>query len=293
MTLSKIQNGFKEHIAGRRNRDKIDPEFKSLFCNDSIPAEERLAIYKNNLNVSLQRVLISRHRLLDALVGAEFLQALVREYVKNNLPDHGNLNDYGYDFPTFIDKFEHTRGLPYLGDMARLECAWWRSYYAADATPLDPATLTYIPDNQTNRLRFTLHPGTRLIRSDYPVYSIRKMCLEELGEPDDEIISKPSSPNAAADPDAKKDIRIHENNREKTTLNIDSGGECVITCRPRLKTHCVSVGEAEMKFLVYLRAGHTLGEATGKVMAGFPDFNLARTLQKQLKRGIFVSYEIS
>lgn len=48
-----------------------------------------------------------------------------------------------------------------------------------------------------------------------------------------------------------------------------------------------------MKFLVYLRAGHTLGEATGKVLARFYDFDLAATLQQHLKRGIFVSYEIS
>ena len=296
MNLRDIQEQFKSHIS--RNDGSIDvvSEFENVFQDSSINVYERLGIYKNNLNVSLQNVLFSRHEILKTLVGEDFLQGIVREYVRHNLPEHGNLNEYGFDLPSFIDNFPPAKGLPYLGDVARLECAWWRSYYAKDQAPLDPGELTQLPPEQQTKIKFDLHPSVGLIRSDYPIFSIRNLCLEDDESSNEEMISNTITPNAAADPDAENMFETKQQSTKKAqdaSLDIFGGGEFGMTCRPYLKTHCIQLGEAHLKFLVYLRQGHTIGEATGKILAKFKDFNLIQTLQLELKRGLFVGYHIA
>ena len=261
MRLNKLQDNFKDRISGVDADRSMDPDFEKLFKQDDIGLPDRLNIYRNNISVSLQKILMERHELLTALVGEDFLKQLVRDYVRQNPPRSGNLNEYGFDFPSFIDNVPSARNLPYLGDVARLECAWWRAYYAPDATPLRPSALAELPKNDMSRIKLTLHPSVSLIRSNWPVFSIRDMCL---------------TPDKHQEP-----------------FDITKGGEFGLTCRPFLKTETHQLGEAELKFLVYLRSGHTIGEAYGKVLAKYKKFDLAPFLQTELKRGLFVSYSIS
>lgn len=302
MRLNDLQSGFSDYLMNENDAPESDAEtgFSQIFRPGKISVRDRLGIYKNNLNVSLQHVLTQRHKMLETLVGTEFLTSMAAIYVKKNPPSHGNLNEYGFDFPSFIDNFPPASGLPYLGDMARLECAWWRSYYSRDVTPLKAESLSNIPDKDYARLKLNLHPSVQLIRSAWPVYSIHQMCLNEIGDEADQV-SQNITPNAAADPDPAKETSAGETtkNRQSSTsgggetFNIHKGGEFVMTCRPYLKTECLELNEAELKFLVYLRKDLTIGEAYGKVLAKFSNFNLSKLLKREIQRGTFKDFEIT
>lgn len=291
MKLKDIQENFKYAITP--SDYEIAPEFKNIFAQDHINTDQRLGIYQNNLSVSLQNILLARHEILRVLVGEDFLKALIKDFVRDNRPTHGNLNEYGFEFPNFIDQHKATKPLPYLGDVARLECSWWRSYYAPDAKSLDPRELSKLPANKHGNLKLILHPSVRLIRSAYPVFSIRDLCMREL---DQSEISAQVSPNAAIDPGISQghnrtkapETRPEENSG--ALLDITQGGEFGMTLRPHLKTQTIILGEPHLKFLVYLRNGHTIGEAYGKVLAKFQNFDLRQILQEELKRGTFISY---
>ena len=84
----------------------------------------------------------------------------------------GNLHRYGGGFAGFVATFEHTAHIGYLPDVARLEWALHRGYYAADSTPLALATLAAIPQPQWGSLRFACHPACTVLDSRWPLADI-------------------------------------------------------------------------------------------------------------------------
>ncbi|OBU88329.1 HvfC/BufC N-terminal domain-containing protein [Chromobacterium subtsugae] len=131
-----------------------------------------LAVYRNNYRVGLIDTLAHSHPVCRQLVGEEFFTALAREYVKTHASHSGNLHLYGASFSDFIAGFEHCRELPYLADVARLEWAAHRSYYAADAEALDSGALAAFAPEQWEQLIFTPLPGVALCAADSPALSI-------------------------------------------------------------------------------------------------------------------------
>ncbi|OQS48503.1 DNA-binding domain-containing protein [Chromobacterium violaceum] len=131
-----------------------------------------LAVYRNNYRVGLIDTLAHSHPVCRELVGEDFFTALAREYVKTHASDSGNLHRYGAGFADFIAGFEHCRDLPYLPDVARLEWAVHRCYYAPDAEPLSVSALAAIAPEQWGALAFQALPDVALCRADSPALSI-------------------------------------------------------------------------------------------------------------------------
>ncbi|WP_434633610.1 HvfC/BufC family peptide modification chaperone [Chromobacterium sp. CV08] len=131
-----------------------------------------LSVYRNNYRIGLIDTLAHSHPVCRELVGEDFFTALAREYVKRHASDSGNLHRYGADFADFVAGFEHCRELPYLADVARLEWAVHRSYYAADAESLDTSALAAFAPGQWEALRFQPRPDVALCRADSPALSI-------------------------------------------------------------------------------------------------------------------------
>lgn len=129
-------------------------------------AARGLAVYRNNYRVGLIGVLVHTYPVLEQLVGNDFLTGLAREYVKREPLRSGNVHHYGASFGDFLDGFEPARALPYLADVARVEWSAHRAYYAEDAEPLSPETLTEDP-SASPPLHFD--PSVSLVRSPWPV----------------------------------------------------------------------------------------------------------------------------
>lgn len=131
-----------------------------------------LAVYRNNYRVGLIETLNMIYPVCGQIVGAEFMTGLAREYSKRYASHSGNLHRYGDSFGTFLQDFPPAQALPYLADVARLEWAVHRSYYAIDQSPLPATALIGVAAEQYGQLHFTLCTASALLVSPWPVVTI-------------------------------------------------------------------------------------------------------------------------
>lgn len=134
----------------------------------------RLAVYRNNVMVSLLGVLTDAFPVTRELVGEAFFRAMGQCFVRAQPPQSPVMAEYGGGFADFIAGFVPARTLPYLPDVARLEWLRLVALHAADAELLAAeriaALLAEQPDLAGWRLR--LHPSFAVLRTDYAAVSI-------------------------------------------------------------------------------------------------------------------------
>jgi hypothetical protein len=135
-------------------------------------AADRLALYRGNVSAAWEKALANAYPVVRALVGDEFFGGLARAYGRAHPSDSGDLNRFGTHFGEFIDAFEHTRSLPYLGDVAALEWCVHVAHYAADPLPLTRERIAALPPDKLLMSRFALHPACAWLRSPFPIACI-------------------------------------------------------------------------------------------------------------------------
>ncbi len=134
--------------------------------------QRRLGIYRTNTVNSLTDVLLAAFPVVERIVGERFFRAMATAFVEAHPPRRPTLYAYGEDLPVFLETFEPAQTLPYLPDVARLEWARIRSYFAADQDAIDPARLATVPSDALETVVFKVHPSLQLIRSSYPVFTV-------------------------------------------------------------------------------------------------------------------------
>ncbi len=216
-------------------------------------AAERLGIYRGNLGANWDKALAAAYPVLRQLVGEDFFGGLARAYGKAFAATDPDLNLFGAHFADFLAGFEHVAELPYLPDMARLEWALHRSYYAADAPALTAADLAGLAPEQVEALRLALHPATALVRSDR---SVAELWLAH------------QSPSADYPDDMTKQ-------------------NFALVTRPAWQPQLSLLDEAAFAALSGCGRGVTLGEALDTACAIDEEFDVAIHLRKWLDGGVF------
>lgn len=157
----------------------------------------RFSVYRNNVIASLIGALETRFPAVRSIVGREFFAHCARLFVSNELPRTPLMMSYGDDFPAFLATLETSRDVPYLADVARIEAARTRAYHAADAPPLDPATLAALTPAALLAAKLDLHPSVEIVRSRYPALTIwamnsgeAELTLLDLDAPEDAMIAR-------------------------------------------------------------------------------------------------------
>lgn len=134
------------------------------------PAGARFDVYRNNVVAGLTAALEEGFPTVRALVGPAFFAAMAGVFLRAHPPASRLMMLYGDDFPGFLADFPPVAALPFLPDVARLDLALRQSYHAADAAPAD---LSALPADRLMAARLRLAPALRLLRSDWPVWTIR------------------------------------------------------------------------------------------------------------------------
>jgi len=147
-------------------RDFIDALYSESPCDAGV------AVYRRNMMANLGGALAATFPVVERLVGEAFFREAARRYVLGHPSRSGDLNEYGEGFAAFLEAYPHARQLAYLADVARLEWACHESYQAADQAALDLAALAAVAPEAYPRIRFSLHPSVRLVRSGHPVEAI-------------------------------------------------------------------------------------------------------------------------
>jgi hypothetical protein len=228
MRLGEIQRLF--HDAVRSADDDsgaIREASLAIVGSASLPAREHLLIYRRAVLGTLTRALTEIYPVCRRLTGAEFFDALSRDYARRTVSRSPDLGAYGECFADFIAGFEPARVLPYLADVARLEWCWHRAFHAADCAPFDPAGLAAVEDERQSRIRLALHPSASLLASGYPVHRIW-----EVNQPEHEVVS---------------------------SVSLDEGGVRLVVWRQQYDMRIDLLDEREWWLLDAVRSGATLG----------------------------------
>ncbi len=99
------------------------------------PLPEALGIYRHNWRHNLRAALQGAYPVLVQVVGEAFFRYLAARFMEDQPSGSGNLHDYGSALPEFLERFAPAQSLPYLPDLARLEWACHRAYFAEDDSP--------------------------------------------------------------------------------------------------------------------------------------------------------------
>lgn len=228
---------------------------------DASWSEAGLAVYRNNYRVGLLDTLKTIYPVLEQWVGTAFFEGLGRKYIQQYPSESGNLHDYGAALGGFIDGFEHTQALPYLGDIARLEWHVHCSYYAADTTPFDSSILATLPPERVNQLSLPISPATFMLRSAGPVATIWQAHQPQSGT------NLPDS--------------------------LDNHAENVLISRVDGHVEVNRLPDEQALFIAQLLRGATLEQAVDAVLATHPGFDLQATLIMLLQQQCLMAIDHS
>ena len=128
-----------------------------------------LSVYRNTVAKGLADALIAQFPAVTAVVGVDWMNAAAAIYAPQHPPTRAPLNDYGQDFPAWLAEFAPARDMPYLADLARLDCAWTQTHLAADADPLPADALAGLPPQAYAEFTLRPHPATRWANFDLSV----------------------------------------------------------------------------------------------------------------------------
>lgn len=231
------------------------PEPAGVTGPDGKAAQKRFDIYRNNVTVSLTDALADIFPAVQRIVGEEFFRAMARIYIRRSPPKSRLLFEYGSDFAAFVDGFEHSGSMPWLGDVARIERAWLDAYHASDAPVLSPDQLAAVPPEQLAETHFNVHPACRVICSSYPVFSIYSMNRQD-GQ------AKPLETRES------EDVLITRAGLEVQVRTLPPGGA---------------------RFLQSLIDGDTLSEAADMAMRTSETFDFPANIAGMLEAGVFTS----
>ena len=180
---------------------------------------------------------------------------MARSHVRASPPTSPLLFEYGEGFADFIDRYEHARDMPWLGDVARIERAWLDAYHAADADPLAPTALAAIRPERLCDAVLEVHPAARIVPSRHPAVSI-----------------------------------FAANRGEGPVGRIAATGpEVALITRPALDVVVRRLPPGGAAFLDGLVAGETLGAAAAAGVAEAPGFDLSAGIAGMIEAGVFIA----
>lgn len=155
--------------------DPAAPVPAGLAARSADELKRRFGIYRNNVVTGLIDALRARFPATEKIVGEEFFIGMARLYLSQSPPRSPLLYTFGDTFADFIAAFAPAAELPYLPDVARIEAEQAHAYHAADAVPLGADALAYISLETIGAMRVELLPGTHVMRSEYPAFTIFAM----------------------------------------------------------------------------------------------------------------------
>lgn len=253
LSLPELQKAFVDAVV-RERTGQISPWIR----RNSIAAERRLAIYRNNIVEGFLQALLATFPVLARLSGEAWFRQTGRRYMQRHPSRSGNIHYIGERFPAFLDATLADSEYEYFADVARLEWVYQEALVAADHRRLDLASLATVPPDDYATLIFQTHPTLRLVRSRFPVLAIWK--ANQAGEPD-------SAP-----------------------ISLDDGANNVLVIRRDDHVELRELPTADFVLLSALARGETLGLAADHVLQAAPDADFGAVLTRVVQLGALVDF---
>lgn len=179
MTLAETQALFHEILTGA---EPVAPErIQACFAGTpGHPAADRVAIYAGMYLWRLVEALRQTFPQLVRYLGDERFAALAEAYLRRNPSEHHDLGQVGRRLAAFLR--EHpTPERPDLADLAELEWARHRVFFAPPAEPVGPEAFAGLDPESFSRTGLVLSPALQLLVLDHAAAALWRR-LED-GEP--------------------------------------------------------------------------------------------------------------
>ncbi len=223
-------------------------KFSEALLSKEQSAAWGMAAYRRNVFGNWSGALANAYPIVRKIVGGEFFDAMAREYAREHPSTSGDLNEFGARLPGFVAACPHTRDLPYLPDVARMEWLAHLAYYAPDAAPFDAKRLAALPAENNPELKFKLAPGSALMRSDWPLARIWE---------------------------------VHQDGYSgEVAVEFTPGSHRVLIYRPRWRVEVCPVSLGEYRFLAGAGRGQTLGQLVDAALELDPIFDPSAALPR-------------
>jgi hypothetical protein len=216
---------------------------------DGVAPERRLSIYRNHHRISLAGALAANFPTVAALLGETFAN-VAADFVAALPPAEPRLAAFGDGFATFLEREPRLVGLPYLGDVARLDWASNKAERADDIPAFGAADLERASRRGLGDLCLSGHPSLSVLRSDYPLLKIRDLACGT-GE----------------------------------RVSLEQGGVVLMVWRNGQAVECAALDAATHRFVAALSVGGPLGIAASEL----PAERLAGILAQYVLTGAFAA----
>lgn len=220
----------------------------SMFRGKPQSTLARLAVYRGNIYANCGKALAGAYPIVRKIVGEEFFDAMAREYARASPSRSGDLNRYGEGLADFVAGFPHTKDLPYLPDVARMEWLVHRAHFAADSPPFDPSPLASLHAERFADLRPRLAAACALLHSPWPLGRI---------------------------------WTIHQYDYEGAfEIDLNAGADRLLVYRAGWRARVLSLAPGDFSFLASAAQGGTLRAALEAGLAADASFDPSTTLAR-------------
>lgn len=191
MSLAELQKMLADALVHRepisREPAWIDRASLAIGGNERMQPAQQLDVYREQFWWRHVACLAEDLPTLAALLGEEDFEDLAAAYFEAKPPADFLLRNLGAGLADFLAR--HRPDDPLLGDLARVEWAFIDAFDAADAPPLDPASVAAIPEDAWTSARIELNPSLQRLRLLHPAHEMRSAFHR--GEP---LVRVPRSP---------------------------------------------------------------------------------------------------
>ncbi len=150
--------------------------------DERLAPEERLDIYANMYFYRLRDCLAEDFPCVSAVLGGARFHNLVTDYLLAHPSSTWTLRRLGERLPAFLAGHAAGKGMPFLGDLARLEWARIEAFDAPDARPLERADLAAMQEAGVASRRLGLVPSARILDLDWSIAPLWREAADQAGE---------------------------------------------------------------------------------------------------------------
>lgn len=218
------------------------------------PAQGAMAVYRNTVIHGAVEALRANYPVVEQVIGQEMFEHVAVDFVSAFPPRTAVLALYGEQFADWLTSRSWIADLPYLADVARVECLHNSSLFAPDEERLtqdQAAVLSKLP-NTTLRL----HPAT---------------CFTWLSTP-------------------AMTIWLAHQGPMPTEIAPDWKAEGALFARPRpFTSHAALIGRSAHRLLCGVRLGEPLDASMAAATVLYPEEDCVAVLGSLVTLGVFVT----
>ena len=163
--LHKLQTNFLKGIYDTSYESEV---YNFIQESGHKTAEDLLAIYRGSIFGGLKKALSETFPVTKELVGEEFFNMMLGQFIKEHPCKVQDLNDYGESLPIFIQNLRQAKSVPYLAAVSELE--WFYNICLnseIENNNLD--NLSLLREEQQENIKFNFPNGASLLCAIYPV----------------------------------------------------------------------------------------------------------------------------